>query len=146
VRMISYYHKDTGMFKDHHLTASDDKMVALNTPTDHIAIEGHHDHLSRCVDIKTGEIVDYQPPQPSSDHEWNIKTKRWQFSAEAIERKARKPDALSKIAKLEDSQHRIIREAVMALILGQETKTHYQHLAGIDDEVALLRKILQENI
>ena len=58
-RAVSFYHRETGLFSGNHLVASDDNAVMLNTPPDHIAIDGHHDHLSKKADITTGEVVDY---------------------------------------------------------------------------------------
>jgi hypothetical protein len=50
-RYVSFAHKDTGIFDGVHLTVSDDAVVSLNTPADHLAIEGHHDPLSKRVDV-----------------------------------------------------------------------------------------------
>lgn len=56
MRVVSFYHKETGKLHSNKLMASDDSMVDMNTPIDHVAIDGHHDHLSNRVDVTTGEI------------------------------------------------------------------------------------------
>jgi hypothetical protein len=38
---------------------------------------GHYDGLCQRVDVQTGEVVDYQPPRPSPNHDWDEQTKRW---------------------------------------------------------------------
>ena len=83
MRTVSFYHKDTGLFNGAHLTASSSTSVDINTPDGYAAIDGHYDHLSQRIDVETKTVIDYQPPAPSVDHEWNIATKRWQLSAGA---------------------------------------------------------------
>ena len=69
----SFYHKVTGLFHARHLMSSDARAITLNTPHDHIALDGDHfDRLSQRMDVKTGMVVDQVPVQPSVDHEWNI--------------------------------------------------------------------------
>jgi hypothetical protein len=87
MRQVSSYHKETRLLNGSHLLASDDAAIALNTPPDHIAIDGHHDSLSKRVDVANPEtidvyvtsdqsdiptkvtrykVVDYEPPAPST--------------------------------------------------------------------------------
>lgn len=63
--------------------------------------KGLHDELSRRVDLAQGRqaqldahattvataahVVDYQPPQPSSDREWGARTRRWQLKRRGAE-------------------------------------------------------------
>ena len=66
MRVVSFYHKVTGMYA-RHLMSSDAKAITLNTPHDHIALDGDHfDRLSQRMDINTGKVVDKVPAQPSS--------------------------------------------------------------------------------
>jgi hypothetical protein len=54
-------------------------------------------------------VVDYQPAAPSSDHEWNITSKRWQPNAAMRQRAA---DAL--LARhLEGVQHGLVRRLTL---------------------------------
>src|SRR5277367_2415396 len=100
MKTVSFYHKDTGIFHGNQFIGTDDATVALNTPPDHVAIDGHHDPLSKRVNLdahrqivaieaeietvqdraqrqaeldalKALLLVDYQPPAPSTDHEWD---------------------------------------------------------------------------
>jgi len=88
-RTVKFYHEQTGLLLSHTLTASNERDVGPNTPAGHKAIDvpkAGLDHLSQRVDVATGAVVDYQPPQPSDDHEWNHVTKRWDLNHAALER------------------------------------------------------------
>jgi hypothetical protein len=81
-------------------------------------------------------VVDWKPPQPSPDHEWNSERRRWQLSAAAAEREQRRRDALERIQALEASQPRALREAMLGDADGRA------RLAVLDQEIAQLRKLL----
>lgn len=142
MKTFSFYHRESGVV--HHQRFGTDtgdeqrreRQLAANTPADHVAIEAVLDHLSQRVDL-TGEtpaVVDYQPPAPSTDHEWNAETKRWQLKPEVAQRQAERERAFAKIRALESSQPRAVREAV----LGQAGAV--ERLAAIDKQIAELRK------
>jgi hypothetical protein len=138
-RHVTFYHKDTGLLNGLSVMVSDDSAVALNTPKDHVAIdnplEGPLDHLSQRVDL-TGEkpvVVDYQPPQPSPDHEWNAEAKRWRLKPGAADRQARRLAALAEIARLEATQPRAVREALCG------DTAALQRLRTIDEAITKLR-------
>jgi hypothetical protein len=133
MRHWSFYQEETGEILDRHFSSTDDGQVPANTPSGFNCIEGHHDHLSKRVDVATGEVIDYQPPSPSADHEWNDATKRWQLSAAAQGVIDKRAAALSRIAQLEASQHRASRE----LSLGRPGAL--ERLEAIDAEISLLR-------
>jgi hypothetical protein len=40
---------------------------------------GVHDGLCYRVNVTTGEVEDYRPPQPSPNHAWDEDTKRWVY-------------------------------------------------------------------
>jgi hypothetical protein len=154
MRTISFAHKDTGLFNGSTVTTTSDDWLAINTPPDHIAIEGRHDHLSTRVDLsvapeiinnagKVGyhvdeaprtvhKVIDYQPPAPSSEHQWNADTKRWQLSAAAADKINRSNVARARIAELEASQPRHIRGIALGKPGAKEA------LQSIDDEIAAL--------
>jgi len=139
MRMVSFYHKDTGLFDGRHLMVSDDLAVDLNTPADHIAIDGHHDALSRRVDVSKDppEVVDYQPAAPSSAHEWDAVTKRWELSASEQQAQQERRLAMNRIRYLEQHvQPRALREAALMQDGAQA------RLRAIDDEIAALRSKL----
>jgi hypothetical protein len=135
--VVSFYHRETGLFDGQHLIASGEASVKLNTPPDHIVIDGHHDHLARRVDLQTGEVVDYQPPRPSDEHDWNATTKRWQINTEIQQRKFARASALAQIATLEASQHRPMRELMRDPTNAEARK----RLDAIEAEISELRSL-----
>ena len=142
MRRFSFYHKDTGILQSAHLSISDHvaciRNVEANTPPDHEWIEGQYDHLSQRVEPTTKKIIDYKPPQPSADHEWNTDKKRWQLTSAVRDKQRIRADALAQIVTLERRQHRAIREAVLNQPEG------IKRLATIEEQIATLRKVLNE--
>ena len=136
----SFYHKDTGLFNGIQFLTSDESTVALNTPPDHIAIEGHHDCLSRRVDVDTGNVIPYQPPQPTEHHVWRNGIERWVLSDERQSALDAHKRALSTIANLETLQNRFMREH----LLGSNPQA-LDRMKAIEDEIVELRKsVIQE--
>ncbi len=137
MRVIWFYHKDTGLFHGRNLMTSDPELIAPNTPPDHIAIEGDHfDPISQRVNVATGNVVNRLSPQPSEDHEWNSSIRRWQVKPEIAARKEACRVALERIRYLELKALRALREHA----LGQATAI--DRLKSIDDEIAQLRSTL----
>ena len=152
MRTVSFFHKETGMFNGNHMIVSDDSVLALNTPPDHIVIDGHHDPLSKRVDLAAPpelvddinqygvimgkrivhKVVDYVPPQPSVDHEWNAATKRWALNAATVAKAQRGATAASRIAQLVEGQHHWTRRHILG------DKTALEQLREIDDLIAVL--------
>lgn len=76
----SLYSLETGLFTGCALSCSLDRLMdEVNVPAGCGVIVGVYDHLSQKVDLATGQVVDYQPPQPSSDHVWDISSRRWVY-------------------------------------------------------------------
>ena len=141
MRVVSFYHKVSGLFHARHLMSSDAKSIALNTPQDHIAIDGdHYDRLSQRIDITTGKVVDELPAQPSDDHEWNATDRRWQVKPEVLAREETRRHAILRISQLEMSGVRSLRE----LALGEAKAA--DRLKALDNEIATLRKTLNEEV
>lgn len=139
MRVVSFYHKVSGLFHPRHLMSSDAKSIALNTPPDHIAIDGdHYDRLSQRIDIDTGKLVDLLPEQPSVDHEWNATDRRWQMKPHIVAREETRRHAMLRITQLEMSGVRSLRE----LALGEARAA--ERLRALDTEIAQLRKSLDE--
>jgi hypothetical protein len=137
--MNIYFHDaETGIFHHSMFVTSDESIVAANTPAGHKAYSCGEaiDVLSQRMDIATGNLIDYQPPQPTDDHEWNAQTKRWQLSAVAAGKLNRSSAARARVAQLEASQHRHVREHCLG-IAGAAEK-----LKVIDDEIFSLRSQL----
>jgi hypothetical protein len=139
MRVVSFYHRESGLFHPRHLMAADPKLIALNTPADHIAIDGdHYDRLSQRIDVKTGELVDLLPEQPSADHEWNATDRRWQLKPEIVSRDQTRRHALQRIRQLEMSGVRSLRE----LALGEARAA--DRLRALESQIAELRKSLAD--
>jgi hypothetical protein len=137
MRVVSFYHKVTGMFHARHLMSSDAKAIALNTPHDHIALDGDHfDRLSQRMDVETGKVVDQVPVQPSVNHEWNATDRRWQVKPEVLAREETRRHAMLRIGQLEQSGIRSLRE----LALGEAKAA--DRLRALDAEIAELRRAL----
>jgi translation initiation factor 2 gamma subunit (eIF-2gamma) len=111
---IQFYDSTTGLFTgvSMHTNLASPKaikeFIAENTPAGHGAFVGYVDPLSQKMDLATGKLVDYRPPQPSPKHEWNVVSKRWQRPV-GLKRSA----ALARIAELEKGQHRTVRETLI---------------------------------
>jgi hypothetical protein len=136
---FGFHHKDTGLLHQRTLMVDDLSPLAsatLSAPADHVPIEGVFDYQSQRVDLATGAVVDYQPPQPSPDHEWNASTKRWQPSAAAQARVDGRRAALARIAALEAGQPRTVREAALGHAGALD------RLAAVDAVISALRAAL----
>ncbi len=131
-RVVSFFDKASGAISDKRF-AGDPSFVELNTPSGHEAIDGEHDHLSKRFDLETKKVVDYQPPQPSQDHEWNATTKRWQLKAEVQQKQAARASALTRIAQLDSESIGLMRQ----LLLGNASVK--DRLVAISHEVSKLK-------
>lgn len=113
MKRVSFYHRDTGILHPCRLIVTDDSQIALNTPPDHVAIEGHFSEISHWFDLERGEIVERQ-------------TEAMVLSPAALNDQTRR-----KIAAAEAGQGRAIRDAVLGVDASR--------LAAIEDEIAALR-------
>lgn len=130
MKIVSFYNKETGLLHDKALMAGSERDIEINTPAGHVAVDGHHDALSKRVNVATGEIIDYQPPQPSPDHEWNGTTQRWQLSAIALDRTNRRTAAAARIRDLEAASVPAMRELLLSGGVAARQK-----LQAIEDEI-----------
>jgi hypothetical protein len=138
MRHFCYFDLATGVIAEGggiHINAPSghEECARANAPPGHGVVEGIFDHLSQRVDVATGKVIDYQPPQPSADHEWHAPSKRWLLSDAATQRQARREAALKEIVRLESQQPRALREAA----LGQAGAV--ERLRLIDEQIAALR-------
>lgn len=135
MKHVSFYHKDTGIFNGVLYMTSNEEDLALNTPLDHIAIDGHHDHTSKRVNVETREVTEYQPPAPSEDHEWHDGEKKWNLKPEVALAKDSHISAITMIQHLESNvQPRLLRE----VCLGEPDALG--KLFELDRKIALLRE------
>jgi hypothetical protein len=138
MKHYSFFHKETGLLHPCKFSTDDDSQLANNVPPDHIAIDGHHDHMRKRVNVETKEVIDYQPLPPSAEHVWDEPTKTWNLNPEAMAKIERRRTAYARIAILEASQHRAVREAMLDPIGG------IGRLKAINDEIVSLRSDLKE--
>jgi hypothetical protein len=82
--VYSIYRADTGYFTGALITCSGAHLSA-NVPEGCSCLLGTYDHLSQRVDLETGAVIYYQPPQPSEQHEWNDDLRRWVYVPTALE-------------------------------------------------------------
>jgi hypothetical protein len=139
MKVVSFYHRDTGMFNGRHLMVSDPAMIPLNTPPDHVAIEGdHYDPLTQRVDVGTGKVIDHIPPQPSEEYEWSAISRRWQLRPEVTAKQQARAAALARITELELKALRALREHALGKAGAHE------RLSAIDTEISQLRELLKD--
>lgn len=138
MKHYSFFQKNTGALHPCKFSTDDDSQLANNIPPEHGAIDGHHDHMRKRVNVETGEVIDYQPPAPSAEHVWDEASKTWNLNAGAMAKIERRRTAYARIAVLESSTLRSLREHALGYD-GAEQK-----LKDIDAEIAALRSDLKE--
>jgi hypothetical protein len=132
----AFYDEKTGIFATHHKTFNNPKSLKVNTPDGFIALAGRYDPLSQKVDIATGKVVDYQPPAPTADHEWNATTKRWQLNTTAADKATVSATAKREIERLNRDSVAPLRELALGMPGAKEK------LQAIQDQVAIFEKQL----
>lgn len=141
------YDKTTGEFTGETFSSSvadpanDDlpNGMEANVPDGRAVIAAAHvDHLSKKIDLDTGEVVDHVPPAPSDDHFWHTDQKRWYIKPEVAGKRNRHAATMQKIDALEAKQHRIIRD----IFLNDENGEAKKKLHDIEDQIVELRKEL----
>lgn len=145
LRRFHFFDQNTGLIHAKHIAldvpSGHDAIAGKNAPAGHAVLEGTFDPLSQKVDTATGGVVDYQPPQPSAEHEWNADTKRWALNVAAQAKLDARHSALAQIGALEGGQHRKVREAVLAI--ADASHPAVAPLQALDAQIAALRKDLQ---
>ena len=84
------------------------------------------------------ELVDYQPPRPDVDHEWDATKKRWVLSAAATARQNATRVAEARLRELDGQERTLLRR----LVLDPTDSAARAALAAIDAEVAGLNKTI----
>lgn len=134
----SFYNPHTGEISSRKFSGPD-KAVAANTPEGLIAIKGEFDPMStRIID---GLPVDWVPPQPSDQHEWDDDKRRWVLTLQASKRSASIQNAMDEISRFESMQLRSIRE----LALDPGNVTSREKLEWLDEQIALARNTIRQN-
>lgn len=136
-----FYRLSDGTFTRQSMVTADAELVAANTPSGCAAIAGNIDPDSMRVDLETGSVVDWQPPAPSDEHEWQPDERRWQLKPAAARREADAVNAQRRIEALERRQLRSLRE----LLIDNSNAAARRELATIEDEITALRPKLRRN-
>lgn len=138
MKQWAFYSLTDGRFTGQTFSSDDLSMLKANTPAGSGAIEGEFDRLSQSVDVKTLDVVDYRPPQPDDDHEWDSTEKRWVLTRDASEQQVRDRAARSAISLIEEkSGPRAVREALLLVLPDGDEKVR---LAAFDAEIEEHRK------
>lgn len=156
IRKWHFYNATSGLFSPSCFSAQSEAHVSLNTPDGFIAIEGDFDCLSQRVDISKRDVIvseghadvdkatlmavtDYQPPQPSSDHEWDVTTKRWILNAER--KSLLDADALARaqLKELDAKQIRYVTEKLAGIPIDEKGEEEFTATIARKAE---LRKLL----
>jgi hypothetical protein len=134
-KTYSLYEAATGLFTGKRLHCDDDGLLHARLPAGTLAMEGGFDQRCQRVDLGTGAVVEYRPPAPSGDHEWNSSEKRWQVRA-ARGAQDRIAVIYARIQSLEATQGRAVREATLG------DPSAMKRLKDIDAEIRDLRQEL----
>lgn len=130
------YNEQTGIFVSRWTGSI--SQLECNIPAGHKAVPGNFDLLSNRVDLETGNVVPYQPPRPSDDHDWDTQTMRWRKSDDVQDWELKRIAAIQKIELLEKQQARPLRE----LRKNANDAEANRRLDEIDAEITELRKIV----
>lgn len=93
------------------------------------------------LDAETGALVDYQPPAPSPDHDWNAQERRWAVRPAVLQKQSAQRAARDEIARLELSQLRLQREERIGRG-GLNPSEIKKRLEDIDDQIIALRDVI----
>ena len=103
---------------------------------------GNNDYfVDQIADLKKRLVIDYQPPSPGDDHEWNTDTKRWQVKPDIAKKRQTIASAQAEIDSLERAQLRAVRE----LAINKANDEALKKLQSIDDQIALQRQLIALN-
>lgn len=134
MKSVQFFDAATGLWTGVQFRGADDD-IAANAPAGSVPLDAvEFPHAMRLVD---GALVEYQPPAPDADHEWNAQTRRWQLSSDAAGRIQRKRAAQDAIEVLERQQARAMREH--AIGRGGTAAQLKKRLEDIDDQITALR-------
>lgn len=128
-----FYHADSGLFSTVTFAGPPASLQA-NTPRGLVAIEGYYNVTCQRVDTASGNVVDYEPPPPDGNHEWNARFRCHVKTPAALAREA----ALAEIEALEIKQRRPLRE----LALNPADAEARARVAAIEAQIAELRESL----
>lgn len=141
-----FYDAKTGIFSGVTYSGSIEHL-AQNTPSGYAAMEGEFDYLSQKVDLKSGNVIDYQPPAPADDASriwaWDAQSKRWKSAPTlSVLKVLRVAEVQSAIEAQEKSQDRPQRELMSAFRLSLPAPAvALTRMLTIDNEISRLRAL-----
>lgn len=137
------YRKSDGLFTGCKFSGSSLRAIARKAGDDPFEwLAGDFDHLSQRVDLDTGEVIDYQPPATSPEHEWDERTRRWLLPLALRQAITAEKRAREVIAAAEATSQRALREAMIELL--PENSPARQRLLEVDDIVATARQRIRD--
>jgi hypothetical protein len=139
-RNWSFYDAKTGLLRAKRVTIPHYVDVSTKTPEGCKPIEGFFDHLSQRIDIRTGDVVDYVPPQPDADYEWSMHHRRWLKNEDVRTREFYRQEVQARVEALELRSLRAQRE----LRANPQDEEALARLAAIDTEIEGLVPALRE--
>jgi hypothetical protein len=129
MKTYSLYDSATGVFTGQTLTLPE-AMLKANVPPGLAAMEGAFNEHGQRVDLETGEVVEWQSPQPPGDDMrhpvWDENTRRWRFVP------TERAEQLRSVRELEGGQARALR----ALALNPDDQVARQRLVAIEAAIA----------
>ena len=149
MKVFSFYDPLTGLFTGATVSGNAQSLAA-NLPANRAAIEGRFDRICQRVDVVSGAVVDYQPPQTDADHEWRAENPeaptrasqrwRWLKRPEILALELAHANARAAIAEQEAASLRAMREALIATL---PEGPALQRLREIDREISAARAVFQ---
>lgn len=139
LRIWSIYRESDGAFTGRQYGATSAEDLADNLPEGCAAIEGQFDHTCQRVDKATGAVIDFIPPSPGADYEWNADLRRYRLTAAAEQAINADRQARAVIAEQESRQLRAIRE----LLLNPNDAGAMQRLRDIDSAISAARPAIR---
>ena len=139
MKHFSVYRLDSGLFTGLVISGHglDFDHASLYLEDGCALMEGKYDLHCEKVDLESGSVVDYQPPQPSVDHEWT--GKRWNLTPEAEKAKLEDNQARKELDALDRKQVRYLGEKLAGTIDAEGER----RLAEILEQKAVLRTKLK---
>lgn len=142
MRTWSFYDPATGRFTGRTFTGPP-SALAVNA-RGLAAIAGEYDRESQRVE--NGIVVDYQPPAPSPEHEWDSVSKRWRLPLAQRQAIVADHRARAAIAGAEAGTLRALREALLspaiAALMEREAPQALATLRAADSSIAASRGAL----
>lgn len=147
IRTWHFYRLTDGVLTGRSVTLDDDdtELLKANTPAGCGAVVDVTDWQAQRVDIKTGELADWQPPAPADTElqawRWDDSARRWlAVPTLAALKAARVARVQAAIEAQEAAQARPVRELLAALLSGgQAEQAARDRFAAVSAKIAALQ-------